>query len=175
MESLIPTMVIIFVKAIIFTACALLLVWFYFTNRKEPLQGPSNAEETKIILPLRLQAAERLILYLERITPQNLILRLNRPELSSTEFQSILVKAIREEFDYNLSQQLYVSAHAWELLKSAKEETISLVNRAAGTLPKDAKSADLIKVIFDLAMEKERQTSENAIDFLKHEVKKLFA
>jgi hypothetical protein len=174
METLMPAMVMTIFTALVFTACVLLLIWFWLTYRQKPLQGPSNAEETKIILPLRLQAAERLILYLERITPQNLVLRLNRPELSAAEFQSVLVKAIREEFDYNLSQQLYVSAQAWEMLKSAKEETISLVNRAAGTLVQGASSADLIKVIFDLSMEKDRQSSENAIDFLKKEVQLLF-
>lgn len=174
METLIPAMVMTIFTALVFTACVLLLIWFWLTYRQKPLQGSSDAEETKIILPLRLQAAERLILYLERITPQNLVLRLNRPELSAAEFQAILVKAIREEFDYNLSQQLYVSAQAWEMIKSAKEETISLVNRAAGTIAQGAASADLIKVIFDLSMEKERQSSENAIDFMKKEVQLLF-
>jgi hypothetical protein len=174
METLIPAMVMTFFTAVVFTASVLLLIWFWITNRKKPVKGPSKAEETKIILPLRLQAAERLILYLERITPQNLILRLNHPEMAATEFQTLLVKTIREEFEYNLSQQLYISAHSWELIKSAKEETISLINRAAGSLPQGAASAELIRMIFDLSMEKNRQAAENAIDILKKEVQLLF-
>jgi hypothetical protein len=154
--------------------CALLIIRYWFTmNNKQPGQD-IRIEEQKIILPLRLQAYERIILFLERISPNNLIMRLNKPEMTSVQFQSLLVKTVREEFEYNLSQQIYLSFKAWELVKNAKEETIKLINIAAGKLPETASSGELAKIIFDLSVEKEKLPVNIAIDEIKKEIQKVF-
>jgi hypothetical protein len=141
---------------------------------KQPSGQPIQGEGQKIILPLRLQAYERIILFLERISPNNLILRLNKPEMSSVQLQSALVKVIREEFEYNLSQQLYISLKAWELVKNAKEETIKLINVASGKIPETASSGELAKIIFDLSLETEILPVNVAIDEIKIEIQKIF-
>lgn len=128
------------------------------------------SEEQKILLPLRLQACERFILYLERITPNNLLVRLHQPAQSASDFQASLIRAVREEFEYNLSQQLYVTQGTWELIRNAKEETISLINRAAASLTKGAQPADLSKTILDLSMELEKLPATKAIEAVKKEV-----
>lgn len=128
-------------------------------------------EEQKVLVPLRLQACERFILYLERISPNNLLLRINQPGQSAREFQSTLLRTIREEFDYNLSQQLYVSPETWELIRHAKEEAISLVNRAAAALPENANSSDLSRIILDLSMEKHKLPASKAIEAVKQEIR----
>ena len=68
----------------------------------------------KFIDPIRLRAYERLILFLERISPENLIVRVSQPQMKAKELEKALTDAIRAEFDHNLSQQLYVSTEAWE-------------------------------------------------------------
>ncbi|MEI6457053.1 MAG: hypothetical protein WCO93_12250, partial [bacterium] len=79
-----------------------LLLRYYLKNKSYPVvQAPAD-ESAKIILPLKLQACERIVLFLERIIPSTLILRLNRPELTSGQLQALMVKTIRDEFDYNL-------------------------------------------------------------------------
>jgi hypothetical protein len=74
----------------------------------------------KVTLPLRLQAYERLTLFLERISPESLIVRVNKAGMSAQKLQTALLESIRAEWEHNLSQQLYVSHEAWELVKNAK-------------------------------------------------------
>ena len=76
-------------------------------------------ESKNVILPLRLQAYERVVLYLERITPSNLVIRLNNPALNVAQFQMLILSAIRNEYDHNLSQQLYISSFGWGTVKNA--------------------------------------------------------
>jgi hypothetical protein len=152
----------------------LIIIRYWFSFKKQPSVIAPKGEEQKIILPIRLQAYERIILFLERISPNNLIMRLNKPEMSSIQLQSALVKVIREEFEYNLSQQLYISFKAWELVKNAKEETIKLINIASGKIPDTASSGELVKIILDLSLEKEKLPVNVAIDEIKKEIQKIF-
>jgi len=152
---------------------ALIIIYYWFRmSNKQPGQD-TRIEEQKIILPLRLQAYERIILFLERISPNNLVMRLSKPEMTSVQFQSLLVKTVREEFDYNLSQQIYISFTAWELVKNAKEETIKLINVASGRVPESGSSGELAKTIFDLAFEKDKLPVNIAIDEIKKEIQKI--
>jgi hypothetical protein len=174
MESLISDLIkIIFTIGLAFVSC-LILLRVYWNRPKQPEGNTAVIEEQKIILPLRLQAYERIVLYLERITPNNLIMRLNRPEMNAIQLQSILVKTIREEFEYNLSQQLYISSKAWELVKNAKEETIILINQAYSKLPETAPAADLVRMLFEQFLGKDKLSVDHAIDEVKKEIQKSF-
>jgi hypothetical protein len=145
---------------------------YYLKNRQSPPSPALPDEQAKIILPLKLQACERIVLFLERIIPSALILRLNRPELTSVQLQSLMVKTIRDEFEYNLSQQIYISSTAWELVKNAKEEAIRLINHGGSKIPEDAPASELARTILELAMEKERLPVDRAIEAVKNEVRK---
>ena len=130
-----------------------------------------NAET---IVPLRLQAYERMVLFLERISPNNLIIRLNKGQLSSSEFQHVLINEIREEFGHNMSQQLYMSEEAWELVKNAKEEVISLINKSAGELNGQSTAMDLSKVIFNTIVENQIEPTTTALKYVKDEIRSIF-
>ena len=127
----------------------------------------------KIITPIRLQAYERLILFLERISPESLVMRLHKPELSSLQFQTMLILAIREEFEHNLSQQVYMSSQAWELVRNAKEDLIKLVNTAATKLNDNATATELSQKIFELSLS-EKLLLKTALEFLKNEIRQVF-
>ena len=126
------------------------------------------------ILPLQLQAYERCIILLERITPHNLLLRMNNPELNSHEFAHLLTYTIREEYSHNLSQQLYISTEAWALVSSAKEEIISLINGVAQHTPADQPGIELAKNLFEELIQREQDPSAGAIQVLKAEIRLLF-
>jgi hypothetical protein len=128
----------------------------------------------KSLLPVRLQAYERMALFLERISPGSLVLRLNQSGASILMLQSLLVQTIREEFDHNVAQQIYISAQTWELIKSSRDEMIKLVNSAAMTLPPDAKAIELSKKIIELSVELTPLPSDIALNALKKEVKELW-
>jgi hypothetical protein len=123
-----------------------------------------------VITPMRLQAYERLAIFLERIAPNSLIPRVNKQGMSARLLQTELVKAIRTEFEHNLSQQIYVSGHAWEMVKTAKEEIIKLVNISATKIPDTASSMDLSQMIINIAAQVPKLPTDVALDYVKREV-----
>jgi hypothetical protein len=155
-------------------AAVLIVIQFYLKHSKKPQESPVRLEDHKIILPLRLQAYERIVLFLERIAPNNLIVRVNRPEVNAYQLQSALIKAIREEFEYNLSQQLYISSKAWEMVNNAKEETIKLINVAAGNLTETASSAELVRAIFDKIIDTDKSPVHVTLEAVKDEIRQIF-
>lgn len=84
-------------------------------------------ENTNLTLPLRLQAAERMILYLERIKPQNLLTRLDSTNLNPLELQSLVLSEIKKELDHNLAQQLYLSSATWQKIVLASNTTSAAI------------------------------------------------
>jgi hypothetical protein len=126
------------------------------------------------ILPLRLQAYERLTLLLERISPNNILVRLSNPNYSAVEFQRLLVKEIRDEFNHNLSQQIYVSEESWTLVNKAVEDTISMINRSGSVLKEDAKAMDLTKAVFGEILQNQTDSISLALGQLKKEVSQFY-
>lgn len=132
-------------------------------------------EQHKIALPLRLQAYERIIVFLERIHPFSLLPRVYQPNMLVAELHLELVKSIRAEYEYNLSQQMYINDDAWQMVSTAKEETIKVINLFASKMPDDADGAELNKAIFNYYMQTEQHIPvQLAINFVKKDVKKLF-
>lgn len=129
---------------------------------------------TQITLPIRMQAYERLVLFLERITPNNLILRLNSPEFNSREFQQVLMSNIREEYNHNMVQQIYVTDRSWALLKTAMEDIIGIINAAAQRVDPAAPAIVLAKEIFEILLQREQDPVAKAIRSLKDELKEVF-
>ncbi len=132
-------------------------------------------ESLKHILPLRLQAYERTVLFLERITPANLLLRLHTPGMSAKEMHSIIIADIKAEYQHNISQQIYVSPTTWNVVKRIKDDTISIISSAARALPEQATSADLSKsVLVHLAGLEAEDPYEVALNIVKQDVQALF-
>ncbi len=134
----------------------------------------NQATNLKFITPIRLQAYERVILLLERISPSSLILRENIPGTNVMQFQSILIKAIRDEYEHNLSQQVYISKPAWEMVKAAKDEMVKFINNTASSLDGNADSTELAKTIFEISMQTDKLPVDIAIDMVKNEVQENF-
>ena len=133
-----------------------------------------RAQNQEITMPMRLQAYERICLFLERITPNNLVLRLRDNAHNAREFQHVLVNEIREEYNHNLSQQIYISDQAWELVKNAKEEIIAVINQSGQGLPEQATSLDLAKKIFDNMLKKGTDPTTYSLLQIKKEARTLF-
>ena len=102
------------------------------------------------ITPVRMQAYERVVVYLERISPSSLIMRIHKSGMSARLLHAELLKSIRNEYDHNIAQQIYMSNASWELVKSAKEEMINLVNAAAHKVKENSDGVELCKVLIDV-------------------------
>lgn len=146
----------------------------YFEDLEKKRQYETSLKNRKLITPLRLQAYERVILFLERISPESLIMRISEAGMTGKQLQSGMLSTIRAEFEHNLSQQLYLSNEAWEMVKSARANTMKIINLAADKVPANAPYMQLSTVILEMIMEAEKTPSSIAIDFLKKEVQKLF-
>ena len=131
-------------------------------------------ERMRLANPLRFQAYERMMLLLERITPSQLIMRNIQGGDMARQAQQKMVENIRQEFDHNLSQQLYISSNAWELIKNARESIISLVNASTDELIPEASATDLAQLILHKEIEGEVSTVYKAMEFLKIEVRQIF-
>jgi hypothetical protein len=126
------------------------------------------------VLPIRLQAYERMVLLLERITPQTLVMRVNNNAITSGQLHQELLASIRAEFEHNLTQQVYISKGAWEAVKRSKEETIKIINIAASKVNDNAKGFELSKMVLELSMKMEKMPTQIAIDFIKEEARSFF-
>lgn len=144
------------------------------TRRPATAQGVAAPAQSDAVLKLELQAAERFALYLERIAPDRLVMRLHRSGMDAKMLQSEMLRTIREEFDHNLSQQIYVSEEAWSLIRKAKEEMVKFITACGERLPAEASALELSKVIFDGASRVERLPSDVALQYLRTETRGLF-
>jgi hypothetical protein len=117
------------------------------TYRKTPV--PTHDFNTR---PLQLQAFERLVILCERISLPNLISRVSQPQLSARDMQVMLIENIKQEFEYNASQQIYVSQKAWETVRNLRDQTLLIINSIARTLPAEATAHDLNKGLLEAIM-----------------------
>lgn len=137
--------------------------------------SPTAAErpiQSDAVINLELQAAERFVLYLERIAPDRLVMRLHQTGMSSKMLQSEMLRSIREEFDHNLSQQIYVSESSWELIKNAKEEMVKFISASGDSMGDKSSALDLSRKIFEAASRVEKLPSEIALQYLRKETRR---
>ena len=153
---------------------AYLLVRSFLQKQLDEIAFNVRQKNQEIVVPIRLQAYERVILLLERITPANLLSRLGSSDYNAEEFQQILIHEIRNEFNHNLSQQVYMSDSSWTYVSTAIEQTISLINSASNTLPDGAKGIELARVILEMNAGEELDSTKQAIKYIKEEIQTIF-
>jgi hypothetical protein len=153
---------------------AYLLVRMFIQKELDAKRLEVRSRSIETVLPSRLQAYERMALFLERISPQNLLVRLSTTGMSSKEFQQLLLAEIRNEYNHNVSQQVYMSENVWNLIKNAKEELILNINDAAGEMKTDSSSLDLSKKIFEKSINKSVDPIAHALTELKKEIQQIF-
>ena len=146
----------------------------FIKPKNAPAPEAAVKSTDRSVLPLQLQAYERLVLLVERINLQNLISRVFQQGLTATEMQIGLVQTVRAEFDHNVAQQIYVSPVAWEAVKTLKEQTITIINQVASQLPENATAMDLNKQILEIFMQAESSPAELTSQILNAEAKQLF-
>lgn len=153
---------------------AYLLVRMFIQKEIELKKLEVRSRSIETVLPNRLQAYERMTLFLERIAPQNLLIRLNVTGLSSREFHQLLLSEIRNEYNHNASQQVYMSDEVWNLLRNAKEDLIVTINDAASEMQMESTSLDLSKKIFEKTVNKSIDPMMHALTELKKEIQRTF-
>jgi hypothetical protein len=154
------------------------LAYIFWIQRKQAKQGMLNVKSEGAVstTPLKLQAYERLILLADRIALPNLISRSNQPGLKVHEMQHILLQTIRQEFDHNITQQIYVSPEAWDAIRNLKEQNMLIINQVSSFLPATASGQDLNKALLEMVMQNPKASLHHIVsDALSFEAKKVLS
>lgn len=146
---------------------------FYLVNEMRKKKAKKEDEEFTT-RPLQLGAYERLVMLAERIAIPNLVSRANQPGLDCRQMQRLLLDSIRQEFEYNTSQQIYVSPTAWEAVKNLKDQNMLIINQVGVTLPPESSGLDLNKRLMEYMMSsKKASLHEIVMEALNYEAKKI--
>lgn len=158
---------------VVFVATFLILKKFMDNEyRKQLLEiRKSNSNYTT---PLRMQAYERMLLFMERISLNNLVSRVAVQGMTARQLQSDLIVTIRAEYEHNLTQQLYVSSEIWDSIKLTKEKVIKIINIATVQVGSDATGSELSKKVFEILLSLESSPTQVAINQIKKEVSQYF-
>ena len=153
---------------------SLLKRWLKSQQKERLLQMKidERQETLHVVTPIRLQAYERMALFLERISPNSLVLRCYQPGMDLKLLQGVMTKNIRDEWEHNLSQQVYLSADLWTRIREAKDEMVNLVNSAAVSLTDTTDPTRLAASIFASAAD--RSPVDGALEAMHRELHELF-
>lgn len=128
---------------------------------------------SRTVTPIKLQAYERIILFLERISLESLLVRISTTDMSASQLHTAMLSTIRSEFEHNLSQQIYMSPQAWEVVKNARSNMIRIINTEAEKMESDSPGLALSQKLLERIMELETEPTRAAIDYIKNEVARM--
>jgi len=171
------------IALILFPSGAVLLTTVFFLQKQlqiknkqaiQELQSELKKQRQEFFLPSRVDAYQRVILLLERIHPNSLIMRTIDKKITATKYQTILLQSIREEYEHNVAQQLFIPPSLWEMVKNAKEETIKIIHLAGKQMNSSSSNTDLANKVFEIVANIGELPTEITIKALKEEFQRLF-
>lgn len=164
------------IPALIVLLSSYLIVNKFLVSQTQRKQLALFQDAQDVTLKLRLHAYERLVMFVERIHPRQIIPRLYDPSMTVYDLQLAITTTIKAEFEHNLSQQIYISKHAWETVKNVKEQEIAMVNGIAKTLNPEASAKELHVRILEFSQKSEGELpTDVALHVLNDEAKKVLS
>lgn len=159
----------------VFALLSLIIIYKFFKDylntQKKKLFLSRNTAVNSDILPIKLQAYERLTLFLERMTPTKLLIRIQPISQRKEDYEHLLIQTIEQEFEHNLSQQIYLSEECWNVILTAKNTTIQFIRNA--DLGNKTQTADKFRELVLTKFIDTPSPSSVALAYLKNEVSKL--
>lgn len=172
MESKIIEILAFTLPSVVTAGVASYLFNSHFKDQQNTRRFLLQKENRKDTLPLRLQAYERLSLFLERINPAKLLIRVSPLSKDKNDYENYIIAQIEQEFEHNLTQQIYVSEDCWTIVKTAKNATIQMIRKT--NMSEKIDTADKLReTILNDSLDKV-STTGIALSFINSEVKELF-
>ena len=171
--------IILQLALIIIPAGAVLLTAIHFMRKEseKELRGVKlelKKQRQEFFLPHRVEAYQRAVLLMERINPNSLIMRHHNPGLPAMALVAKVLESIRQEYEHNLAQQIFISTGAWNMVKKSKEETIKIINLAGQQMEASSLGMDFSSKVFEIVAEVGTLPTEITVDLLKQEMQELF-
>lgn len=158
--------------AIITGGVAFGLLHKFFKNEENKRKFELLRENQRLGLPIRLQAYERIVLFLERINPINLMMRVEPNSLDPQSYATLLVHTIQTEYEHNIAQQIYFTPESWEIILKAKNSIITQIRRFS--IEGEVKSGEELRTKLLQELTQTESASAVAISFIKEELKRVF-
>ena len=178
MDPMIATLEILkyTIPSVVVLISCYLIVKKFLVSEMQRKQLAIFKDTQDVTLRLRLQAYERLILFVERMSPRLLIPRVYDANMTVRDLQSVMSYSISSEYEHNMSQQIYVSANVWETVKNVKEQELNMINRLAQTLNPDAPARDFHARILEVMQQAEGDLpTDMALQIISNEVRKVMS
>lgn len=164
-------------SGIVFMTAYFLMRKFFEEQRKiellraksNPVTDSTGSDNTAV----RLQAYERLILLLERIEPSQMVPRIHRPGISGAVFARELQKTVRDEYEHNLTQQIYVSAQAWNKVLEGRNAVNQLIDLSSKKVGENATGVQFSTVLFEILTKAGVSPTAEGIEILRNEARQL--
>ena len=161
------------IPALIVMFTAWILIRNLIRNDQDKRKQELILQNSRTVIPIKLQAYERIVLFLERISLESLLVRISTPDMTAVQLHSVLLTTIRNEFEHNLSQQIYMSPQAWEVVRNARSGTIKIINGEFEKLPAGSTGMVFSKSLLETVMDLDKEPTRVAIDYIKSEVGRL--
>jgi hypothetical protein len=161
------------IPALIVFFTAWILLKNMIKNDQDKRKQELILQNSRTVTPIKLQAYERIVLFLERISLESLLVRVSSKDMTASQLHSALLNTIRSEFEHNLSQQIYMSQQAWEVVRNARSNTIKIINSEAEKMAADSTGMALSKQLLERVMELDKEPTRAAIEYLKNEISRM--
>lgn len=152
------------------------VAYYFFSMHTKNEEGRRryliHKEAQKNAMPLRLQAYERLVLFLERINPSKLLIRISPQSSNKFDYEEYVISQIEQEYEHNLTQQIYISAESWDIITTAKNTTIQLIRKA--NMSEKVDSANKLREVILTDLFDKQSPSSIAVAYLKNEVSEMW-
>jgi hypothetical protein len=158
------------IPALLVLAASWLSLRYLIKNDQDKRKQELVLQGARTVTPIKLQAYERIVLFLERISLESMLVRINAPGMTASQLHSSLLSTIRNEFEHNLSQQIYMSPQAWEVVRNARSNMIKIINGEFEKMPAESSSLDFSKRLLEAIMEIDKEPTRAAIEYIKNEV-----
>lgn len=160
------------VPSLIMLGTVIVVTRIFFKHEDRRFKAERYKQNSEIVLPIILRAYERLAIFLQRTTPESMLTRLDFSGLTVVQLQQMLHKVIRDEFEHNASQQIYVSPQTWNMVVAARESIVKLINTAAAQLDSDAPAIVLAQTLISTYAASGDTPTEVALNYITHEIGK---
>lgn len=152
------------------------VAYYFFSMHTKNEEGRRryliHKEAQKNAMPLRLQAYERLVLFLERINPSKLLIRISPQSSNKFDYEEYVIAQIEQEYEHNLTQQIYISSESWDIITTAKNATIQMIRKAS--MSEKVDSANKLREVILTELFDKQSPSSVAVAYLKNEVSELW-
>jgi hypothetical protein len=171
--EILPDILKITIPSLIVLLTAWIVLNKMISNDQDKRRQDLILQNSRIVTPVKLQAYERIVLFLERISLESLLVRVSTPDMKVAQLHSALLTTIRSEFEHNLSQQIYMSPQAWEVVRNARSNMIKIINTEAEKMLSTAPGMILSQQLLEKVMEMDKEPTRAAIDYLKGEISRM--